>query len=839
MIKANFNSYSSYITDSVYQWDINQELTINGLNLAVVPEIHFSNSNMDKAIVKHATSENNIIKVMIPNSLLQDALTIYAHVGIYEDSTFKVIEVIEIPVIAKTRPSDYQIEDSDEEIYSFKELKNAIANMISAKNFESEKAKITARIDNIISHNNDTNGNTELIDIRTGADGKIYPSAGESIREQFNKICEVHNVEFSVSGYYGGSPASGKVEILPSAVHYSTPPIKLSECVSIKYSGSMGGTVATWLDEHKQVISQSVDSFDVTLSDVEIKPYAPDNAEYVVLGSRSLDNPTPPTKTPAVTVVNLITINKNDVIVTKVIPLVFYGYWALQTREFMSSNTNISTDYIALDNVSSILYSGSMGGEVASWFDEDKSLIAQTTQSNETTLIDYDIMKDYVAGAKYVVLASRTLNHTVPPSIGPKVSIEITDVSRLYNDDNVINFIGDGVTDETTELQKAFNMSEVNLPCNAKILISKPITVNSEIVKKIKGNNATIIVNGDFTALKVTGKCVGNANPNYTDTKVITNESNTLIENLRFTATDDTQGTAIELSGCFKTIINNCNIFKMKNGIKLVNYNRDLIISNNQIYALYNYGIWFTNSCNNHQLNLVGNHISYCKYCIYYDNCIEIANHQLTGNDIEISDFPDDFKTITRALMIVSGDSNSGQLSEFEIVGNTIQGHYTSDTLIEILGGTNRNIRDMSIVGNHISNSNKNAIVLDRVKNIIIDSNTHKETTEQLFKVTKAINITITSNVSDQCGGLLEATACDIDNLVLANNTVECSNNATAINIPNGTLNNAVISGNLLNVSDGLILITPTTVSKALVFGNLLQSGTYNLADEISSFNNY
>lgn len=124
MIKANFKAYSNYVTDSLYQWDINQDLVINGLNLEDAPEVHFANANMDRAIVRQSTLENGVVTVVIPNSLLQEALTIKAYVGIYEGDTFKVVEKIEIPIIAKARPYDYVFEDTDEELYSFKYLEN-------------------------------------------------------------------------------------------------------------------------------------------------------------------------------------------------------------------------------------------------------------------------------------------------------------------------------------------------------------------------------------------------------------------------------------------------------------------------------------------------------------------------------------------------------------------------------------------------------------------------------------------------------------------------------------------------------------------------------------------
>lgn len=129
--KANFNAYHNYVTDSLHQWDLNQVLTLRGLNLATAPEVHFSNKNMDRAIVRQATMVDHVVTVNIPNSLLQDPLRIYAHIGIYEGSTFTVVETVEIPVIPRVRPLDYQIEDTDGEVYSFNALENKLENVLS------------------------------------------------------------------------------------------------------------------------------------------------------------------------------------------------------------------------------------------------------------------------------------------------------------------------------------------------------------------------------------------------------------------------------------------------------------------------------------------------------------------------------------------------------------------------------------------------------------------------------------------------------------------------------------------------------------------------------------
>ena len=146
MIKANFKTYSNYVTDSLYQWDLNRVLTVSGLNLSVAPEVHFSNANMERAIVRQGSFDNNRnVVVNIPNSLLQDPLRIKVHVGIYEGEEFKVLELIEIPVIPRKRPSDYRIEDTDEEIYSFVRLENMIANINKEWN-EVADQKITASV---------------------------------------------------------------------------------------------------------------------------------------------------------------------------------------------------------------------------------------------------------------------------------------------------------------------------------------------------------------------------------------------------------------------------------------------------------------------------------------------------------------------------------------------------------------------------------------------------------------------------------------------------------------------------------------------------------------------
>ncbi len=189
MITANFSAYGRYVTDSLTQWDVGQVLRVAGLNLSAAPEVHFSNANMDRAIVRQASLTGGVISVAVPNSLLQDPLRIQAHVGVYDGSTFKVVELVEIPVKPRKRPLDYVFEDTQGEVYSYKKLENMIENITEvwyAMNQDQVQATVTAWLDN---HPEAT----------TTVQDKSITSAklSDDLRAQLDKILEVSNIHNS------------------------------------------------------------------------------------------------------------------------------------------------------------------------------------------------------------------------------------------------------------------------------------------------------------------------------------------------------------------------------------------------------------------------------------------------------------------------------------------------------------------------------------------------------------------------------------------------------------------------------------------------------------------
>lgn len=67
---------------------------------------------------------------------------------------------------------------------------------------ETAYAKVNARLDNIIADGQQTQGNTELIDIRTGADNITYDTAGTAVRSQITNLSnDLNSLSSTVSGH--------------------------------------------------------------------------------------------------------------------------------------------------------------------------------------------------------------------------------------------------------------------------------------------------------------------------------------------------------------------------------------------------------------------------------------------------------------------------------------------------------------------------------------------------------------------------------------------------------------------------------------------------------------
>lgn len=103
---------------------------------------------------------------------------------IVTDKDLPILEEL-IEKVQKTNNIN-DIKVSETETYSNKKIEEKF-NAIEQKKADKTEVDIERkRLDNIIANNNNTEGNSELVDVRVGADGTVYDCAGKAVREQFS-----------------------------------------------------------------------------------------------------------------------------------------------------------------------------------------------------------------------------------------------------------------------------------------------------------------------------------------------------------------------------------------------------------------------------------------------------------------------------------------------------------------------------------------------------------------------------------------------------------------------------------------------------------------------------
>lgn len=131
MAVVTINRNNTYTATDVYQWDRNRTLEIYGLNFTSAPEIHFVTSSLELAIVKQSRiDETGVIRVEIPNILLEEAKPITVYICVYNGTEFISRYSFTLNVKGRTKPADYIEEDSYRKIYSYNALENLVNNTV-------------------------------------------------------------------------------------------------------------------------------------------------------------------------------------------------------------------------------------------------------------------------------------------------------------------------------------------------------------------------------------------------------------------------------------------------------------------------------------------------------------------------------------------------------------------------------------------------------------------------------------------------------------------------------------------------------------------------------------
>lgn len=360
---------------------------------------------------------------------------------------------------------------------------------------------------------------------------------------------------------------------------------------------------------------------------------------------------------------------------------------------------------------------------------------------------------------------------------------------------------GDGVTDDSDALITAIGLAVGLLSFNPakKYLLKKTLPVKASAFTGLYGNGATFIMDGDFPAFTITGSMTaGSANP-ASNGPLARSEGGFLLDRVRAYSVSRVSGTGVLLSGMFKPRIQNCDLMYLKNGIQFSGLNRDVIISNNHVYACHDYGVYFDDTADIHQLNILGNIITYCTKNIFLDNA-DIYNLQIVGNDIELGTYPADVNGADKADIWINA-FNGALVEDVSVVGNTLEDHWTSQQLVYMSGESTASILSVDISGNSAGNSSGVDLRLGGCAAVAVTGQFKK--TEgyvlDLIGPVSGLQMTVQAHRAGTSGGLLHA---DGISSIRDLNLSGCQLSGTAEKavklVSVGTLRNVMLSNNCL-----------------------------------------
>ena len=293
--------------------------------------------------------------------------------------------------------------------------------------------------------------------------------------------------------------------------------------------------------------------------------------------------------------------------------------------------------------------------------------------------------------------------------------------------------------DLTEELNQLIADSGGNLSPTAGIYrITRPLQFDLEQKKsaiiRASDGPVTIIMDGPGPAVRICGSHEGTASPK-TFSPATWNERMPIIEGIEILGNHpDADG--IELIRCIQPTITRVAVRWCRHGIRLVDRNRNVIVSDCHLYENSGIGL-FLDDVNLHQINVSNSHISYNRAggIVVHDG--NVRNLHITGCDIEGNMPADDSPTRTANILLdVSGspEDKSRSIAEVAITGCTIQhsSNYSGSQYeslapgganIRILGKDLWPIDSVTITGNVISDTSV-LIDIDTATEISVTGNT-------------------------------------------------------------------------------------------------------------------
>ncbi len=237
--------------------------------------------------------------------------------------------------------------------------------------------------------------------------------------------------------------------------------------------------------------------------------------------------------------------------------------------------------------------------------------------------------------------------------------------------------VGDGVADDSDAFEHAVADGDgcVRLS-RGRYRITRTIEVplDSQGPLSIVGDGRTceIVMEGAGPALRFVGTHGGTAAPDSQTEIVQRVERAPVISQIAITG-GHAEADGIELVGTMQANVSQVLLHRLRHGIRLFERNRNVLIENCQIYFNTGVGVYL-DQVNLHQINIIGNHISYNRLGGVRLEGSEVRNLQITGNDIEYNNHKA-FGTepVPTAEIYIDTTAPGASVKEVAVCSNTIQ----------------------------------------------------------------------------------------------------------------------------------------------------------------------
>jgi hypothetical protein len=306
---------------------------------------------------------------------------------------------------------------------------------------------------------------------------------------------------------------------------------------------------------------------------------------------------------------------------------------------------------------------------------------------------------------------------------------------------------GDGQTDDSAALGHAVEKGDGHLLFpRGEYLISRPLTIpldrRGPVFLDGSGGTARLVMAGPGPAIHLVGTHHKTAQPSDLAEGVWQKERMPTVTGLEVVGRHP-EADGLRVEGAMQTTLRGLLIRRCRHGIHLTRRDRNLVISDCHIYDNRGVGL-FLDRVNLHQINILGNHISYCKQGGIKVAGGQVRNIQICGNDIE---YNYDLKAETSADVFF--DCREGTVREGTIVGNTIQASFSPGGANVRLVGVGRDdpnavgllaitgnligsqetllhlvaCRGVAVSGNSLYSGRRHAILAEDAEHLVIGAN--------------------------------------------------------------------------------------------------------------------